>query len=740
MVSLLRSEGYDLGREELRAADVELLLAGHSARLDIPLSSYAIWLKALPPDLQNEIENIWGVPAADPSVENKAFSLPILKAGKLLVLLQPDRGLARDRKAGYHDISIPPRHAYVALYAWLREQAQIDALIHLGTHGTLEWLPGKALALSTKCWPEAVTGPLPVIYPFIVNNPGEAVQAKRRLSAVTIGHLTPPLSAAGLHGAMAELEALVEEYADAEGLDRRRLGLLESAIIDTAWTTGLAAECNLSKGEPARDAIVKLDAHLCDIKELSIRDRLHVFGRAPERDVQSTLVEAIIAAAGSSVADERREQIEAAVRDCAPREQKALLAALDGRRVSPGPAGAPSRGRADVLPTGRNLTTIDPRSIPTRTAAMIGLRAADEVVRRYLQDHGDYPRALVIDLWASTSLRTGGDDLAQALGYLGARPVWDMSSNRVTGVEVLPLARLERPRIDVTLRISGLFRDIFETQIALLDAAIRKVAALDEDDSDNPIAGSHRRGDNLARIFGSAPGSYGAGTADLTLDGNWQAREDLGEAYLSAVTHAYGGVQVAMPAGDGFRVRVAAANALVHPQDDRERDLLDGDGVADFVGGFAAAATLLGNDAELYHLDTSEPSTPKARTVTEEIARVVRGRLTNPRWIDGMLSHGHRGVAEIAQGVDALYAFAATTRVVSNHLFDVTHDALIADEAILARMIAANPAGAAAIAARLRDGLARGLWVARRNAVAGELDRAIAKSRDDRGPSMEAAT
>src|ERR1700730_12677667 len=608
IVNLLRAEGYDVGGEELRAADVEMLLAGNSTRLDVSLGCYAGWLKALPPGLQSEIENRWGAAAADPAVENDAFAFRVIEAGKLLIFLQPDRGSAADRKAGSHDISVPPRHAYVALYAWLREQALGDAVIHLRTHGTREWLPGKALALSAKCWPEVVMGPLPVIYPFIVNNPGEAVQAKRRLSAVTIGHLTPPLSAAGVNGAMAELEALVEEYAGADGLDRRRLGLLESAIIDTAWTTGLAAECNLSKDEPARDSIVKLDAHLCDIKELSIRDRLHVFGRAPESDAQSTLVEAIIAAAGASVTNERREQIEFAVRNCALHEERALVAALDGRRVSPGPAGAPSRGRADVLPTGRHLTTIDPRSIPTRTATTIGLRAADEVVRRYLQDHGDYPRVLVIDLWASTSLRTGGDDIAQALGYLGARPVWGMSSNRVTGVEVLPLAKLERPRIDVTLRISGLFRDIFETQIALLDTAIRKVASLDEDDADNPLACSHRRGDNLARIFGGAPGSYGAGTATLALDGNWRAREDLGEAYLSAVTHAYGAVQPVMPAGDGFRDRVSAADALVHPQDDRERDLLDGDGVADFVGGFAAAAALLGNDVALYHLDTSEPS------------------------------------------------------------------------------------------------------------------------------------
>jgi cobaltochelatase CobN len=739
IIKLLRAEGYDTGLREGCTADVEALLKGRTDRLEIPLPTYATWLKALPSTLREEIESIWGDPVADPAHKDGAFSFPILRAGKLSIFLQPDRGSLHERKNGYHDISVPPRHAYVAFYAWLREQGKIDALIHLGTHGTLEWLPGKALALSEECWPEAVLGPLPVIYPFIVNNPGEAVQAKRRLSAVTVGHLTPPLSAAGLHGAMAELEGLVEEYADASGLDRRRIALLESEIIDRAWTTGLAAECHLARDEPTREAIAKLDAHLCDIKELSIRDRLHVFGRTPEDDAQASLVEAIVAAYGAAINDDTRQQAETAVRTSAAHEAQALLAALDGRRVAPGPAGAPSRGRLDVLPTGRNLTSIDPRAIPTRTAATLGVRAADEVLRRYLQDHGEYPRALVIDLWASASLRTGGDDLAQALAYLGARPIWDMSSNRVTGVEILPLATLDRPRIDVTLRISGLFRDIFETQIALFDAAIRKIAALDEDDADNPLAAARRHGENLARIFGGAPGSYGAGTASRALDGQWQTREQLGQAYLSAVTHSYGGAEAAISAGDGFRDRVSVANALVHPQDDRERDLLDGDGVADFVGGFSAAAALLGNDVALYHLDTSEPSKPKARHFAEEIARVVRGRLTNPRWIAGMLDHGHRGIAELAQGVDALYAFAATTPAVSGHLFDLTHGALIANEAILRRMIESNPAGAGAIAARLRDALARGLWVARRNSVAEELDRAIAISHDIRVPSMEAA-
>jgi cobaltochelatase CobN len=635
ILRLLRAEGYDTGDREWRASDIAPLLDRKS--------SY-------------------------------------LRCGKVIVLLQPDR------VGGYHDTNAPPHPDYVATYAWLRDDEKIDALIHLGTHGTLEWLPGKALALSAECWPEKVLGAVPVIYPFIVNNPGEAAHAKRRLAAVTIGHLTPPLSAAGLNGPLADLEGLIEEYAAADGLDARRLQHLGDEIVDRAWSNGLAADCGLVRGEATRDAIAKLDAQLCDIKDLAVRDSLHVFGRGPDAA-------------------------------CAQGERAGLLAALAGRRVPPGPAGAPSRGRADVLPTGRNLTSIDPRAIPTRTAAAIGERAAAEVVRRYLQDHGAPPRALVIDLWASASLRTGGDDLAQALCYLGVKPTWDLASNRVTGIEIVPLAALDRPRIDVTLRISGLFRDIFEQQIALFDLAVRRVADLDEEAADNPLAEARRRGQSLARVFGAAPGSYGARAGDLALDGAWQTREELGEAYLAAVTHAYGGAEALREVGGDFRNRVSAADALVHSQDDRERDLLDGDGVADFAGGFAAAAAMLGNQPELYHLDTSQISAPKARRLAEEISRVVRGRLTNPRWLAGMLGHGHRGVAEIAQSVDALFAFAATAHAVADHLFDVTHAALIADEAVLSAMRAHNPAAVAAIVARLDEARARGLWTTRRNSI-----------------------
>lgn len=718
---LLGEKGYDIGRAAPTTDDIETLLRDEADELVVPLAAYRCALALLPDDLQRALHDIWGEAEADPAFRDGAFHFPVLRAGKLLILLQPDRGNRADRKSGYHDTSVPPRHAYVALYAHLREAERIDALIHLGAHGTLEWLPGKALALSNACWPEVVLGPMPVIYPFIVNNPGEAMQAKRRLSALTLGHLTPPLSQAGLHGSLLELEGLVEEYAEADGLDKRRLKLLEEEIVARAWQGGLAADCGLERAMTGREAIAQLDAQLCDIKELAVRDRLHVFGEAPDTAATALLADAITAAMEQAAATVDRADIAARIAASAAAERSALLAALDGRRVAAGPAGAPSRGRLDVLPTGRNLTAIDPRAIPTRTAALVGVRAADEVIRRYLQDHGDYPRALMLDLWASASLRTGGDDLAQALSYLGVRPRWDLNSNRVTGVDVLPLAMLDRPRIDATLRISGLFRDLFEAQIALFDLAVQKVASLDEDDADNPLAAARRRGESLARVFGGAPGSYGAVAADLALGMDWTSRSQLGEAYLESTAYSFGGAHDGVSASDMFRARVRSADALVHPQDDRERDLLDGEEVADFAGGFAAAAASLGASPVLLHLDTSRPEAPAARSFSEEIARVVRGRLTNPRWISGMLAHGYRGVAEIAQGVDALYAFAATSDTVAEHLFDLAHGALLRDEAVLDGMTARNPVAVAAIVARFEDALRRQLWVPRRNAVADEL-------------------
>lgn len=737
IVALLGQTGYATGAEDINAAElIARLTAAPVDHLSISLADYGAHLATLPTQVRETLIDAWGAPEADPAYADGAFRFPCLRAGNLIILLQPDRGARCDRKQGYHDTSCPPRHAYVALYAALHTIERIDALVHLGTHGTLEWLPGKALALSQNCFPEALLGPTPVVYPFIVNNPGEAVQAKRRITAVTIGHLTPPLSTAGLHGGLAELEGLLEEYAEADGIDRRRLQLIEAEIIERAWRSGLAADCGVTREDAPRTAIAKLDAQLCDIKDLAIRESLHVFGRAPAPAATRALAESTLRSLKPSVAQSLAPRVHELVDACAKAERAALIAALDGRRVAPGPAGAPTRGRLDVLPSGRNLTTIDPRAVPTRTAAVIGARAAAEIIRRHLQDKGDYPRAIMLDLWASASLRTGGDDLAQALDYLGVRPTWDHASNRVTGIEVLPLALLDRPRIDVTIRISGLFRDIFQSQIALFEMAVTRVAALDEDDASNPLAAARRTGASLARIFGGGSNVYGAGTAETALDTIWDTRADLARAYIATSDHAYGAAsENGRKASAEFAERIAAIDALVHPQDDRERDILDGDGVADYVGGFAAAAGMAGRSPALYHLDTSRPERPVARTMAEEIARIVRGRLTNPRWIDGMIAHGHRGIGEMAQAVDALYAFAATGSGAPSHLFDAVHDALIADEKVMNAMAAANAAAAEAIAARLGDAIVRGLWIPRRNAVHGELARLRAAAGNQRLPA-----
>ena len=685
----------------------------------LQLDHYGRLFLTLPEEVRRAVIAAWGDPADDPAVTDGSFALRYAECGHVVVAVQPDRGNALDRKATYHDPNLPPRHAYIAFYLWLREVIGVHALVHLGAHGTLEWLPGKAAALSATCFPALLVGRLPVVYPFIVNNPGEAAAAKRRLGAVTIGHLTPLLKIAGSYGAVAELERLIDEFAAADGLDRRRTALLRREILDRAAETGLLMESGVAGEVTDDEALARLDAYLCDVKALQIRDGLHVFGRmlSPERRV--AFLEALCAACPGVAA----EQLAADLDLSASAEAAALLAALDGRFVAPGSAGAPTRGRADVLPTGRNLSTVDPRAISTRSAVVLAERAAEDLLRRHLQDHGDWPRSLVIDLWGSATMRTGGEDFALALVLMGVRPIWDGRSARVIGVEVLPLAVLDRPRVDVTLRISGLFRDAFECQVQLFDAAVRAIAMRDEDAAWNPLAAVARglEGDALrratARVFGAPLGSYGAGVAELVDRGAWRRRDELGAAYLAASAFAYGKGLEGTPDTGGFTARVAAADAFVHQQDHREVDLLEGTEFAAHEGGFAAAADSLGTTPALYHLDTSRPETPRTRTLIEELHRVVRGRAANPVWIAGMMRHGYRGAAEIARSLEGLVGFAAVLPQRLDQQFDLLFDATLGDPTVDAFLRAANPAARTTMVMRFRDAASRDLWRSRRNAV-----------------------
>jgi cobaltochelatase CobN len=712
----LREAGYTVADLPDGPSLMSMLTEGiYTVRLT--MDDYKKLFLTLPLGFRESVTAAWGDVQVDPFFNDEAFAFRVIEAGNLMVALQPSRGISFDVKAEYHDALRPPSHSYIAFHLWLTRIYRPDAMIHCGTHGTLEWLPGKSVALSSECAPEVLIGALPVIYPFIVNNPGEAAQAKRRLSAVTIGHLTPPLTDAGSHGAAVEIEGLLDEYSSAQTLDPRRATMLAKLIIERARETGLMSDAGLKEELDTPSLLADLDAWLCDLKEMRIADGLHIFGRA---ETTESTRETIRVMDDVSTTNETMLLLLASPNA----ERDGLLAALDGRFVAAGPAGAPSRGRVDVLPTGRNLYTIDPRSVPTRTAWEIGKQTAEDIVTRHAQDHGEWPKSIFIDLWGSATMRTGGDDLAQALALLGVRPLWEASSSRVTGFEILPPASFGRPRIDVTLHISGLFRDVFPAQIALFDEAVQAVSQLDESEDENPLAAKRRavRAEPL-RIFGVAPGSYGIGLGEQIAKNDWRGQSELGEAYLIASSFAYRASGEGMAAGKALREQVASTDAFVHVQDMAEQDILDSDAFAEHEGGFAAAAKSLGAKPSLYHVDATKSGKPaKVRTVKEEVARVLNGRAANPRWIKGQMRHGWRGATEIAETVQNLYAYAALADAVESRHFDQMFDATLGNDEIAAFLKKANPAAAQSIADTFLEAEKRGFWTSRRNSTRSALE------------------
>lgn len=678
--------------------------AGHSAsgtitgddlqRAEIiwPFSAYRAAMAALPPSLQEALNTAWGRCEEDASATEEGLALPILRRGNTLVALQPERGTPTLRDAEYHDLARVPRHAYVAFYLWM--QAHADVLIHIGAHGTLEWLPGKSVALSGDCWPDALTGSLPVIYPFIVNDPGEAAQAKRRIGAVTLGHVPPPMKASKTPTRLVRLEALLDEFSNADGLDPKRRDRLQDDIRAEAQALGVEGDLGLEAASCSAEAITRIDRFVCDVKDSQFGDGLHVWGR-PET--------------GQSVFDSTAS---------ANGERASLIAALGGKRIAAGPSGSPYRGRTDVLPTGRNLFTTDPRSVPTRAAFAQGLVLAEELMRRHLQDEGDWPKGLIVDLWGSATMRTAGEEFAMALALLGVRPVWDEGSERVSGIEVLPIAELDRPRIDVTLRVSGLFRDVFPTLSALFNQAIRTLAARDEAPDWNPYVGT-----SASRVFGPAPGSFGAGIGPQIGDYSEAARVAAGEAWLAASAYALDGDTIERDA-EGLRARVARADAFVHLQDLPETDVLLAEDYATHEAGFLAAQAITGGQANAYHMDVTDPTRPRARALTEEIARVVFARASNPDWIAGMSRHGYRGAAEIAATLENMAAFAQLAPVVPSHLFDAYFEATLGQDHVTAFLADANPGALAAMRDRFAELHAAGLWQSRRNSILADLEAA----------------
>ncbi|KQS79304.1 hypothetical protein ASG25_12195 [Rhizobium sp. Leaf384] len=812
---------------------------GRHVRETLSFNDYNAFFATLPEQIQAQVTARWGDPSRDPYADGDRFALPLARLGGVLIGIQPARGYQIDPKETYHSPDLVPPHGYLAFYAFVRRSFGAHAVIHMGKHGNLEWLPGKALALSETCYPEAVFGPLPHLYPFIVNDPGEGTQAKRRASAVIIDHLTPPLTRAETYGALRDLEGLVDEYYDAAGGDPRRLRLLSNQILHLVRDIGLDADAGIAATDGEDTALQKLDAYLCDLKEMQIRDGLHVFGVSPEGRLLTDLtlalarvprgtgeggdaslqraiardsglvnrpvgepnnekhpdiavfdpldcapatpwqgprphllravcedpwrsegdtVERIERLAAALVAgevpcpeawlatrlvlDAIDDQLKPSLVACGAAEIAGLLTGLDGRFVAPGPSGAPTRGRPDVLPTGRNFYSVDSRAVPTPAAFELGRKSADLLIRRYLQDHGEWPTALSLTAWGTSNMRTGGDDIAQALALIGAKPLWDPMSRRVTGYEIVPPALLGRPRVDVTLRVSGFFRDAFPEQIALFDSAVRAIGALEEDDEDNAIAARIRResadwvakgmsvadAERLAsyRVFGSKPGSYGAGLQALMDEKGGAERSELADAYLSWGGYAYGAHAEGRDERAVLETRLSGVQAVVQNQDNREHDLLDSDDYYQFEGGMSAAVEQLsGVRPVIYHNDHSRPEKPVIRSLEEEIGRVVRGRVVNPKWIAGMMRHGYKGAFEMAATVDYLFAFAATTGAVRSQHFEAVYQAFVMDDTVRTFMEAANGHALRDLQARLTEAIDRGYWQPRSNSARFDLSTSV---------------
>ena len=837
MLRWLKEAGYSLGPEggdrdtgasTALPGDGDALIAallagrsndpesGHRPALDhLPLEHYRRWYGQLPLEGRQRLEAVWGPPEQDAGLESPgpagpggpAFPIPGLRFGHVALLIQPARGYDRDPSLSYHAPDLPPTHAYLAVYLWLRQQFGAQAVVHVGKHGNLEWLPGKGLGLSDQCCPEWALGPLPHLYPFIVTDPGEGSQAKRRSQAVILDHLTPPLGRAGLHGELQQLEALLDEYWEAT-----QLGSGERAAALRRTLGGRLAELELpladdairADGEEWLDArLDAADGYLCELKEAQIRLGLHTYGQLPEPERLAALLlcrarappaglpgltqalardsglaldpwadpeeaplppgdrqrlgparkvgdgvalleaqalahcRALLRQTGAEadspvgpcteqVLDHARRVLVPRLLACGQAEQQAFLAGLAGRRIAAGPSGAPTRGRPDLLPTGRNFYSVDLRGLPTEAAWDLGRRSAELLLELHLQEQGEHLRTLALSVWGTSTMRNGGEDIAQALALLGVRPVWDGPTRRLVDLEAIPLSLLGRPRVDVTLRISGLFRDAFPQLVGWMNRATALVAALEEGEADNPLAAAARREGHCARVYGSAPGAYGAGLQGLIDSGQWERRADLGEAFLNWSSWRYGdaaapdagasgspapGAIEASADRAGLERRLATVQVVLHNQDNREHDLLDSDDYYQFQGGLSAAAeSLQGKAPALWFGDHSRQARPRLHRLEKEFDKVLRSRLLNPRWIEAMCGHGYKGGFEMAASLDYLFAYDASTGRIPDWGYGAVCDRWLGDGDVRAFLERSNPWALRDMAERLLEAHNRDLW------------------------------
>ena len=794
-------------------------LAAATGRL--PVAEYEAWFATLPSTLREAMIEKWGPPPGEWYVDGDDLVLAGLQLGNVFVAIQPPRGFGENPVAIYHDPELAPAHHYLAAYHWLRTRFGADAIIHLGKHGTLEWLPGKGLGLGPESAPDAALAGVPLFYPFVVDDPGEGVQAKRRASAVIVDHLVPPMMRAETYDELAQLEQLLDEYARCEALDPPKLPALAGRIWTLLHEAELHHDLDLEAAEqPSLEdfgaLIEHVDGYLCEIKDLQVRDGLHVLGAAPEGEQFDGLLAAILrlgarervpglrraigaaygldepalledagavvvdappallarfpgpSTSGADLVDRLHDAQRALIaafgaRGYAPEDAAAtcaevlghddaavvtalrfageevvprlrattdeldhLLGGLRGRHVPAGPSGSPTRGRVDVLPTGRNFYSVDPKALPSDLAFDVGRRLADALLRRHLDDDGVHPETVGIVVWGTAAMRTHGDDAGEILALLGVRPVWNPETRRVVGLEPVALEELGRPRIDVAVRISGFFRDAFPALVTLLDDAVALVAGLDEPvernyvrkhalaDRDRLVA---ELGEDAAwrrattRIFGAKPGAYGAGLIALLETGSWHDDADLAAVYEAWGGHAYGRGLDGVQARDAMREHFGRIDVAVKNVDNREHDVLDSsDYFAEHGGMVAYVRHVAGRDPKAVIGDSADPERVHARSLAEESRRVFRSRVANPRWIASMIRHGYKGAFELSATVDYLFGYDATTGVVEDWMYETLTEKYVLDEDVADFMRRSNPWALRAISERLLEAAERGLW------------------------------
>jgi cobaltochelatase CobN len=836
-----------------------------------PRSGYRKIFSAFPESAKRRMEDYWGQPqergfsvrparpktdksllgslagklaslTTEPWGDEQDYHFAALTYGNALIAMQPPRGYGIDPDAIYHTPDLPPTHHYAAFYRWLgTPQAQggwgADAIVHMGKHGTLEWLPGKGIGLSGECFPDLLLGDMPLVYPFIINDPGEGSQSKRRAHAVIVDHLTPPMTSAETYGALAELNQLVNEYYAIEKLDASKLPYLQQQIWDLVQKTNLQTDLDLKtmlardhgdhkhdwddeltpEGVPATLAemsgndvahlIEDLDGYLCELGMAQIRDGLHILGQMPPLpdmlrsltrlsnagvpSLQESLASAfgldlaqLLAATGDrfdagrlllgqpcyahadaleildraaldlytmletlgfrseeiarvqravlgSESDSIARVLSYACTDLVPKLEQAgdevehLLDALEGKYVPAGPAGAPTRGMAHILPTGKNFYAVDPRALPSQAAWRVGQQLSREAIERFCQDEGKYPEMMGLSVWGTSQMRTHGDDIAEAFSLIGVEPVWNAQSRRLDGVAVIPLEKLGRPRIDVTLRISGFFRDAFPHLIDLFDQAVSLVIELDE-----PVEQNFPRKHYLAdlethkdlpteeveaqaryRMFGAKPGAYGAGILPLIETGNWKDEQDFARAFLEWGGYAYSRSANGVDARPVFAERLKTVQVALHNQDNREHDIFDSDDYLQFHGGMVASIrALTGKQPKAYFGDSSRPDAVLVRDLKEEALRVYRSRVINPKWIEGIQRHGYKGGLELAATVDYIFGFDATAQIAPDFIYEGLAEHYALSQEMRAFLTASNPWALNAIAERLLEAAKRELW------------------------------